>query len=384
MEHLQSGVGGNEDWVLAHEALERIARQKAELDWEEGTALLRAMRSGVHQHLGYASFVQYVERLFGYSARTTDDKLRTALAVEQLPELSRELREGNLNWSAARELSRVATVQTEREWLDAARGKTVRQIEGIVSGRVAGDRPTDPPRTDSRRHVLRFEIRADTLATFREAVAALRRRSPDWMEDDDVLLQMAREILRGPTDTGRASYQVAITVCEKCGRGFQDGAGESLPVDASLVEAARCDAQCIGRVDSPAQTDSGSVGESSSEKDAIPTPESTHVGEQSPTFAAASQRIPPAVRRWILRRDRGCCVVPGCSHATFVDIHHLRERAEGGNHDRDNLVTLCAAHHRAVHRGQLRVEGSPADGLQFRRADGSSYSELPSARAIAS
>ncbi|MFZ5894883.1 MAG: HNH endonuclease [Myxococcota bacterium] len=68
----------------------------------------------------------------------------------------------------------------------------------------------------------------------------------------------------------------------------------------------------------------------------------THVRQR------ASQTIPPAVRREVMRRDNGRCVVNGCRHATFVDAHHPKPRSEGGQHEPDNLVCLCAAHHRAV------------------------------------
>ena len=61
---------------------------------------------------------------------------------------------------------------------------------------------------------------------------------------------------------------------------------------------------------------------------------------------------------------------PGCRHATFVDVHHLRGRAGRDPHTANNLVTLCCAHHRALHRGVVIVEGSPATGLVFRHADG--------------
>ena len=119
--------GANEevaDWTKAHEALLQLARERSELEGREGRALLRAMRAGVHAHLGYGSFVEYVERLFGHSPRSTMDKLRTAEALEALPELDHALTEGELTWSAARKLARVATAETERDWLDAAKGRT--------------------------------------------------------------------------------------------------------------------------------------------------------------------------------------------------------------------------------------------------------------------
>jgi len=33
-------------------------------------------------------------------------------------------------------------------------------------------------------------------------------------------------------------------------------------------------------------------------------------------------------------------------------------REDGGGNDAENLVTLCSAHHRACHRGELIVQGS--------------------------
>jgi hypothetical protein len=65
--------------------------------------------------------------------------------------------------------------------------------------------------------------------------------------------------------------------------------------------------------------------------------------------------------------------VTGCRHATFVDVHHLEARADGGGHGLENLVTLCGAHHRAIHDGALLVTGSLATGLGFRHADGTVY-----------
>jgi hypothetical protein len=62
---------------------------------------------------------------------------------------------------------------------------------------------------------------------------------------------------------------------------------------------------------------------------------STHVGVNHEEHAAgrkrqgslrAKQDVPPAVRRQVLRRDRHRCQVPGCAHANFVDVHHVRTR----------------------------------------------------------
>jgi hypothetical protein len=87
----------------------------------------------------------------------------------------------------------------------------------------------------------------------------------------------------------------------------------------------------------------------------------------------ANQNIPPAVRRAVLARDHHRCRVPGCTHSTFVDVHHIRPRAEGGSHEPHNLITLCSAHHRASHRGELIIEAHRGGEPTFRHADGTAY-----------
>ena len=79
-----------------------------------------------------------------------------------------------------------------------------------------------------------------------------------------------------------------------------------------------------------------------------------------------------------MRRDLGRCVVPGCRHTRFLDLHHIELRSEGGDHDPDRLIVLCAAHHRAQHAGRLSITGRVSTGLKFRHADGSSYGSVSS------
>jgi hypothetical protein len=245
------------DWRAAHEELSKLAKCRAKLDWDEGRSLLAALRSGAHLHLGFGSFGEYVERLIGYDRRSTLERLRVAEALEDLPELGEALRKGHVSWSVARELMRVATPPTEHAWLEVAQGRTVRQIEELVAGHRPGDGPYDP-RESGARHVLRFDVSAETYATFREAMGKLRGDAGSPLDDDASLLLLARQILAGPRDEGRAAYQVALTVCEVCGRGWQQGRGELVEVGPEIVEMASCDGQHLGRVVSDDRADATS------------------------------------------------------------------------------------------------------------------------------
>jgi hypothetical protein len=349
------------EWRAAHAALTRLARQRAGLDLEEGQWLLAAQRAGVHARLGYGSICEYIERLFGYSPRLTHDKLRVAEALKGLPRITQALRDGAATWSSVRELTRVATPETEQAWLDSARGRTAHEVERRVSGHRPGDLPSAARVPGAARHVLRFDVSGVVLATFREALAKLRRDAAGPLDDDAALLLMARQVLAGPGDDGRASYQVAVTLCEACQRATQTGHGEVVDVSQDVAAMALCDAQLLPRAH-VGQTGNARADETSSAR----------VGETKHALKA-TQTVPPTVRRAVLRRDQHRCQVPGCRHATFVDVHHIQARESGGAHEPENLLTLCSAHHRACHRGNLSIEGRAPSSLRFRHADGSDY-----------
>jgi hypothetical protein len=266
----------------------------------------------------------------------------------------------------------------------------VRQLEELVAGARPGDSPSTPRDPAARRHVLRFEVAAETFAIFREALSQLRRRSDTRLDDDALLLMLARTALGGPCDEGRSSYQVSLNVCAECGRGAQLASGELVAVGPEIVELAQCDGQVLAS-SAPAANDipnpSSAEPSRRTPSQCAPVGAHAHAGQviaddhDIPSRPRAKQTVPPALRRTVLQRDRRRCRVPGCTHATFVDVHHIQPRCEGGRNEAGNLITLCGAHHRSAHRGELIIEGTSADQVRFRHADGSCYGDVASPRA---
>jgi hypothetical protein len=82
-----------------------------------------------------------------------------------------------------------------------------------------------------------------------------------------------------------------------------------------------------------------------------------------------TRTIPPALRRALNSRDRGCRF-PGCGSRRFLDAHHIQHWADGGATDLDNLIHLCGHHHRLLHEGGYRVSRTAGGGILFHRRDG--------------
>jgi hypothetical protein len=318
---------------MVDRALRSIARRRAALDAEEARWIREAERCEIWRELGMVSVLDYLERVFGYGPQTAKERWRIAHTLGALPVLTEALAQGQLPFSAVRELVRVVTQETEQAWCDAAAGKNLRQIEDMVSGRRRGARPGDPADPKVRTRVVKFELSAETFALLRQAHQVLDEERGARLSDDELVAALCSAVLeradRGDAGepSGRAKFQIAMTVCKRCRQGWQEGAGVQVAVDASTVERAYCDAQEIGSLDGDA-------------------PERAH------------QDVPPSVVRLVRRRDGGRCQVPGCRSTRSTEVHHLVHREHGGGHEAANLILLCSACHAAHHRGKLAIRGT--------------------------
>jgi hypothetical protein len=82
-----------------------------------------------------------------------------------------------------------------------------------------------------------------------------------------------------------------------------------------------------------------------------------------------TRNISAPLRRLLTARDKGCRF-PGCANARYVDMHHIKHWANGGETKPSNLVSLCRFHHRAVHEGGFDVRILDDGALRFVRPDG--------------
>ena len=121
-------------WRRAHHELTKLATMRGRLDAEEARWLVIAKRTRAHVEMGFATFLEYVERTLGYQRRAAYERVRVAEALQDLPQTRERLELGEISYSAVREITRVAKAHDEHEWLDLIDGKSIGEIERLLRG----------------------------------------------------------------------------------------------------------------------------------------------------------------------------------------------------------------------------------------------------------
>ena len=322
-------------WKDLHQRLRSIAKRRVALEAEEAGYLLEAEETRLYRRLGYTSMLIYMERELHYGPHAANERLRVARALIELPLIAELFGEGELCFSAVRELTRVATPATEEAFLRKAQGKTAHQVQQIVAGLKPGDSPDAKPDPRRIKHRIVIEVSAETYAAWRRTRAALDDERGERMSDDEVVQTLCRAATetRSTTEVPRPAVQTAVTTCKACKQSFIEGAGEALPIDQTTAERLTCDAEYIGDLESDELT-------------------------------RVTSTVPAAIRRKVFHRDHFACVVPGCRSTRFLELHHLRHREDGGDHSTANCCVTCFGCHQRHHEGRLLITGQAPD-LQF-------------------
>jgi hypothetical protein len=315
--------------------LREYARRRSALDAAESFDLVRAEQLKIYAVQGFATHYEYMERRLGYVPHTARERMRVARALVALPETSAALASGALTYSAVRELTRVATAETERDWLAAAKGLVTNQIENLVANHRPGDHPDDPTDPDLRPRVVRLELPPEIFALWRQARLVIATERGAEVSDADLVESLCRSVISPGSGAAGPPHQIAYKRCTDCRRVTQNGAGREIDVAPAVFERASCDARDLGNLDAPA-------------------PE------------RATTTVTPRVREQVFARDQNSCRVPGCRSARNLEVHHIIEQSQGGCHELWNIALLCSGHHTAIHTGMLTMHGRAPGSLQFR------------------
>jgi hypothetical protein len=316
------------EWQLVDRRLRSYRHHRARLDAAELFDLVRAEEMKIHWVQGHATFFEYMEYALGYLPHAARERMRVARSLVRLPATSIALAKGQLTYSAVRELTRVATEETEAEWPE---------VLELGAGPGPAPRPDDPTHPDLRERRISMSLPPEAYALWRQARMALADERGSEVTDADLVETLCRAFLNpGSGDAGPA-HQIAYKQCRDCKRATQNGAGRELDVAPEVFERAACDARVIGSVDEPKAT-------------------------------KATTTVTKRMREQVFARDHHRCQVPGCRSARNLDVHHIIEQAAGGPNELWNLILLCSGHHAALHAGLISITGrkGPREDVQIR------------------
>ena len=350
----------------------------------------------------------------GIDTHTAREKVRVARALPELPLLSEAMAKGELGYSKVRALTRIATPENEPDLLQIGLHGTAQHVEKFVRLYRRARRAEETERADTqhRERALTYwheddgtvvvhgrfppEMGARILSALDAAMDAHAEEQPaaTWEHEhappdvprgtsgpdagasaaDPSGVPTSPDVPRGTRPRGPArTVRRADALAWIAERVFESAGAPPLSpqlhevvvhVDAEVLahrNAGRCEIEHHSAI--AAETarrlccDGGIVVAVDG-----PRGEPLAVGRRT-------RGIPPAVRRALHNRDRGCRF-PGCPATHRLHGHHVRHWANGGETALDNLVLLCPTHHRLVHEGGFEVRRLDDGAFRFRAPNG--------------
>ena len=289
----------------------------------------------LYRKLGHSTMRAYALAELGFSATRAGDFMRLASKLEALPLVKAKIASGEIGYTKAREIIKVADQNNEHEWVDIAQVSSRRELHAVVQEAVQAaredakqstkgqlammPRPKMPTTTTPVR--VGFELTPAQNARYEAMLAKIGHRCPKA----DLLLNMVEALLTNQNIAPRGAiagprYQVHVHKCPSC-----ESHTVAAPNGDNLLSQKEIDEiSCDANISAPGQKNKAV--------------------------------IPPKRRREVLVRDRHRCRRKGCHHTRHLDLHHLVPRARGGGNHFGNLVTLCTACHHLWHEqgGDLR------------------------------
>jgi hypothetical protein len=312
---------------------------------------------------GFVSLAHWLSWRTGMRLGAAREHVRVASALRDLPRTAAALSRGELSYSKARAITRVARPESEERFVEMARYASASQLERILRAfrrahpqlererakAVEDRRGLSVYHDDDGMLVLSARLAPDEGARFLGALDAARKECSDRA---GALVLMAERSVSAETESRSPRAQVVVHVDaevlrdpEADGRSHLEH-GPDVPAETS--RRLSCDADVLVAIH-------GTDGEIS-------------VGRRT--------RVPsPRLRRALHLRDDGHCQFPGCSNR-IVDAHHVHPWTDGGPTVLSNLLTLCRSHHVLVHELGYHVELGP-DGPRFFRPDGRPFPTVP-------
>lgn len=281
------------------------------------------------------SMFAWCTTVLGLSESAAYKRIAAARVAREYPVVLDALAAGRLHLTAVAMLRGHLTPDNHLDLIEAASGKSKRDLERLLADRSPRpDAPTKIRKQPAPRAPSQGAAGSPADAgTSGGSEVAVPRRIPSG--------ETMSPFTRGPASRveplGQQRYRVQFTASEAWTdklRQARDLLSHRIP-DGDVVEV--LDQALTLLVDRALK-----------ERFAV-LQEAERARSKDPGSTTTTRRIPNAIKRQVFHRDGGRCTFVDahgrrCGEARFIEFHHLRAWARGGDHAADNLTLRCRAH----------------------------------------
>jgi hypothetical protein len=284
---------------------------------------------------GFPSLFTYCREVLELSESETYNRIEAARAARRFPPILNMLREGSVNLTTVRLLAPHLTGENHQELLTAAARRTKREVEELVARHF--------PRPEIPCSVRKLPAAKAIPVPSPAVICATPASVPPLGEPGNARLDASASVPRVPpsrthrpnvTPLAPDRYEIRFTasaaICEKL-RLATDLLRHAVPtVDTAEI----VDRALTALLEDLARKKFAATG---------------HPRPNRRTGSPGSRHIPAQVKRAVWIRDGGRCVFTSksgrrCAERGFLEFHHLKPYAVGGEATVDNIEVRCRAH----------------------------------------
>ena len=293
-------------------------------------ALIEVEKNSVHLRMGFSSLFQYAVSSLGLSEAVAYNAIAVARKFREIPELP----VGEVGISKIRKIVSVLTSENQEEWISKAKTLSSRALEKEVAKvNPKAATPEKAHYVSEKRLDLRLGMDEDLMLKLRRAQDQVSQSLGKPATLEETLGQLVTFYLKHKDPLEKARRIIA-----KKGSRLQQAQKQSSGTLNKLF---------TGTVETPITTGLLATTEN---------PATAGAPATARTPAIARTPIPKATEYQVRLRDLNQCQAPKpgggiCGSQRWIDLHHKTPVSQGGTNTKENLITLCKAHHRLLHAG---------------------------------
>ena len=329
----------------------------------------------------FTSCAEWLAWRTGRTLAAARENVRVAHALEELPLTAVAMKSGQLSYTKARTMTRVAKPETEATLLEFAQSTSAARLEQLARRWKTLSRDGELSVEEARHHSRTFSVAIDADGMYvvrgrlEPEVGAMLMRAIEAAGD---ALYRGEDAEARPQGRQRRADAAGLVAERALAAGFGgdggrdagggDGEGDEVrgPGRAAALSGTRAERyQVVVHTEAATLSERGETGRS--ELDGVRVSAETsrrmacdaarvamcHRDGEVVSVGRRQRTIPPHIRRALEERDRGCRY-PGCA-SRFTEAHHVKHWADGGETSLANTLLLCRRHHRRVHEGKTRM-----------------------------